>query len=226
MVRLWFLDPNGVISGATDYPTAMIPAGLTAAEIPAAFNPRSGGTWINGVYTAPVSPYANPASLDDRLSLYHAHLHWTQHVRRSSWASLRARAPLAIDQDDLPLKATDRWAFVQIALGDRLARGEWPLPPNTFTDVQRRAAIDHIITVITSLGYVWYEVMRIGNQGSLHGDAASWADTQGIGSNAAIYSDIITAAGMPFGPDGGFQGRVIPGATIRPGFDIESTTLD
>ena len=114
-----------------------------------------------------------------------------------------------------PLRATDRWAITQIALGSQIADSvAYP----TLNDTQREAAIAHIETVISTLGKVWYGVM-VGDTAK----ATSWAATS-LADGAPIYSDIITNTGGTRSPDGSFL-LLNPVVSIPTGFAPDTDTL-
>ena len=178
---------------------------------------RVGGsvTFVGGVYTY-TPPDGIPTQADlwigDLADAYHTYLG----VRTESWVSRRTGASARV-----PMVATDRWAYAQIALGDALARSVW-LP--ALTDTQRTAAVEHIVDLITRIGAVWYSVMVSAyDTDPSNNVAVSWAGWPIADGTTPIYSDIITAAGAPRAADGAFN--PLPGAAIPTGFNPDTHTL-
>ena len=139
--------------------------------------------------------------------------------RQTWWLNLDTAAT-----SEAALKATDRWALHQIALGDLIADRSWG---TRTTDTQRQTAIDHIVNIISTLGKTWYGVM-LADTGE---DRTRWSvvstESTGGGSpvSAPIYSDIIESAAelAPRNPDGDY--RLMHSAHIPVGFTPDTPTL-
>ena len=133
--------------------------------------------------------------------------------RRVWWPSMRTGT-----NADRPLVATDRWAYQQIALGSQIADR---VAFATLTDTQRGAVIDHIVTMISTIGETWYNVM-VGQEGESDGGySAEWAEAS-VAANDVIYSDIVTTTGATRGPDGAFTALPV---LIPTGFKPDTPTL-
>ena len=114
------------------------------------------------------------------------------------------------------MKATDRWAYAQVALGDLIADRAYG---NSGTsEAVRGTAIDHICTVLETLGRTWYQVMLNNSD-----ERGSWRDGS-INDRALLYSDIIVPATLATrGPDGTFT--PMGTARIVNGFKPDTPTL-
>ena len=136
--------------------------------------------------------------------------------RKDWWPSMRSG-----DNARRPLIATDRWAYQQVALGDLIADGSYL---GTATDAQREVVIEHIATVLETLGETWYGVMVAQEGQSGGGNSALWA-AGSVADGALLYSDIVAAAAAPYtrAPDGAFT--ALAGATIPTGFKPDTPTL-
>lgn len=128
-----------------------------------------------------------------RARLHAAWRIWVDPTRPSSrqawWPEFSAAAGAAA------LKATDRWAWHQIALGDAIASRAYGA--GTVTDTARETAIAHVETVLSTLGETWYRVML--------GDATArgeWSTTS-TAAAARIYSDLITGDTLAVRPPDG-----------------------
>ena len=114
------------------------------------------------------------------------------------------------------LKATDRWAYAQVALGDLIADRAYG---NSGTsEAVRGTAVDHICTVLETLGRTWYQVMLNDSDKRL-----SWRDGS-INDRALIYSDVIVADTLATRvADGSFTR--MSSARIVNGFKPDTPTL-
>ena len=139
-----------------------------------------------------------------------------------AWSQYNGREPSArqdwwvrIGGVDAALTATDRWAYHAIALGDLIADGSWPTVDNA-----RAGAIEHIATVIATLGATWYGVVSGSGKATERGQYAG----QSCDDGAAIYTDLIIDARCGTrAPDAAWT--PMPGAVIAAGFRPDTPTL-
>ena len=68
----------------------------------------------------------------------------------------------------------------------------------TLTTAQAATLVEHINTVISTLGEVWYVVMKANT-----GPRTSWKGVS-IAANTILYTDIVTTTGVARSPDGSF----------------------
>lgn len=166
--------------------------------------------------TGAVLAWADPAAAAAQAAAWRLRLHraWRAYVDGSGRpATARQDWWPEIAGDRAALTATDRWAYSQIALGDVIAGGGVAALGTT---ALREAAIAHIETAISTLGRVWYGVMR--------GDAAKRGDWSAgsVAANARIYSDLFTAGYAVRAADGAWTQLA---ARVPAGFQPDSETL-
>ena len=218
-VRYFVDDTTNVLLSVTEFDAQATPTGQTAvakSTIEAAYTEDIylGGTWDGTTYTPPAGQIAVPTDLEvDLRALHNAYVHYHTAVRKQGWISLGGTS------SEEALKATDIWIYQQVALGDQIAREAWSA---ITTDARKDAALNHLITSIRSIGYIWYSVMN-GNGGL----RASWASAA-IADGSALYSDLVVASGAGVGDvrsaDGTF-GLLNPVVTIATNFEPENTNL-
>ena len=129
--------------------------------------------------------------------------------RQASWPNRAADQTIAQDA----LLATDRWVLHQVGIADRIIDRVLFAP---LTTTQAAALVEHINTVLSTLGEVWYGVMKA--------NAAPRNNWKGvsIAANAVLYSDILTTLGAARSPDGSFT--ALP-ALMPAGLVPDSDTL-
>ena len=182
-------------------------------------------TLAAGVYTY-LDPGTEPTLANrQRSQIYDAYLHWRIFGRTDHWVSLRRGTvdpdDSSIDYTHTPLDATDKWAYHVVALVDQAIHGAFPI--TGYDAAQLQAFIDHADNILRTLGPSWYLAQLKPDRKQPSERAKDYAGPNMIiDDNAAIYTDIVTAAGVLRTIDGEW---LVTAANIRVGFDAESRTL-
>lgn len=167
--------------------------------------------------TGAVLAWARASAAAARTAAWRQRLHaaWRQYNDSSGLpATARQEWWPRIDGSGEALTATDRWCYIQVALGDLLAVGNLG---GLNTVAKREAALAHIEAAVGGLGKTWYGVMS-GND-ARRGD---WRQTS-TAAGARIYTDLLTAAWAVRPADGSYI--LLPAGLIPAGLDPDSPTL-
>ena len=182
-------------------------------------------TLAGGVYTY-LDPGTEPTLANrQRSQIYDAYLHWRIFGRTDHWTGLRRGVTDPDDNDrDVthdPLDSTDKWAYHIVALADQAIHGMFPI--TGYTPVQLQAFIDHIELTFRTLGPAWYLAQINADDRVPTPNAVNYAGIRtSLNDGAAIYTDIVTAAGVLQGITGEWWPMA---ATIRAGFNPENRNL-
>ena len=185
-----------------------------------------------GVYT-----YTDP-SVDttlvarQRSQIHRAYLYWRIFGRTGHWGGIRIQILVGGDganadeidpnQRNAALEATDYWAYHIVALMDQMINGA------VFagrTAEQKQELLDHADVIFRTLGPTWYQAQIDGADGDrITANAINYRGGPGMAlvAGSLIYTDICTAAGVPRGIDGAWNGMP---TTIRNGFNPELPSL-
>lgn len=129
--------------------------------------------------------------------------------RQASWPNRAADQTIAQDA----LLATDRWVLHQVGIADRIIDR---VLFAALTTAQAAALVEHINTILRTLGEVWYGEMKANAAPRNNWKAVS------IAASAVLYSDIVTTLGAARSPDGSFT--ALP-ALMPAGLVPDSDTL-
>ena len=205
---------------------------VTEAAIRAVYPESSGPIYVQGVfdgstYTPPSNQLSALTDEEKELLRFHeVYRAYQTTCRQGIWSSVKDptgddRFTIAnLKATEEALIATDRWAYSQIGLADRIIRNEWPT--TALTSALKIAALNHIAKWIGSYKnvYTWYSVVG-GSDTMISSSRQQWAAKPVIGASF-IYSDIITAAGAVVSPDAMWD---TPITQFHANFDPELSTL-
>ena len=222
--RYFVRDTDNILLEYTEAAEKAAPTGFTAVDrsvILAAYagnqrNIRIGGTWDGTTYRPPTGQVAKTDQGDNLNALHAAYQDWHFRIRKQGWASLSGLAT-----PEQGLFATDRWVYQQVAIGDRIARGEWLA---SATQAFRDAAIAQIVLWVGTNSQIWYNAVS-GTPGRT--TVTSWAGAS-ITGGSALYTDILVASGTTIGtprtPATEFT-LINPPLAIHANFNPELATL-
>ena len=120
-----------------------------------------------------------------------------------------------IDGHDRPLRAVDRWAYLQIALGDLLAAGDLGA---LNTAAKREAAVGRIAAAVSTRGRAMHGVASADRA-----KRDAWYDANPA-AGQRIGTDLFTAALADRAPDGTLI-QLPAAATVAAGLNPDSPTL-
>ena len=230
MPKRYFRDSSNKLVSVTQSDNLATPTGhtvITEAIIRAVYPESSGPIYVQGIFDGSTytPPGNQPNALTSKLLEFHGIYRTYQTIcRQDIWKGIKDstggdRYSLAsIKLINEPLDATDRWAYSQIALADRIIRDEWP--STALTGASKIEALEQLFKWIStpSLVYTWYGVVSGSNKNTARGN---WARNS-IAGNSSIYSDLLTTTGAVRTADATWPAV---GATFHTNFDPEFTSL-
>ena len=183
-------------------------------------------TLAAGVYTY-LDPGTEPTLANrQRSQIFDAYIFWRRFGRTDHWQGIRrgfvheVNMVDGVDTRTYPLDATDKWAFHIPALMDQAILGAFPIT-GALSAVDLQALLDHVTNIFRTLGPTWYLAQIKPSSKGPTNEAVSYAD-MGIADGNPIYTDVVSALGVPRMIDGAWNAMAVG---IPMGYNPESRTL-